>query len=194
MDKKENLNLKSEEVLWNPFHRTSKNSTVVNINRNYKYINIQTSYNLKSEEVQIEEGLTATPYEPYHSPKLYPINLNGNSLAKVGDVKDLLKIYRNGDVEILNKIKHIASYNGETIETVEIKANYLEKAQSIIKEEFKIDTENEDDHINITLPADKLPQVIKELAVADVEIKAVIPKEHTLEEIFFDATKGGKNE
>ena len=39
-------------------------------------------------------------FEPYHSPKLYPINLNGNSIAKVGDVKDLLKIYRNGDVEI----------------------------------------------------------------------------------------------
>lgn len=45
-----------------------------------------------------------TPYEPYHSPKVYPINLNGNSISKVGDVKDLLKIYRNGDLEIEKKI------------------------------------------------------------------------------------------
>lgn len=32
--------------------------------------------------------------------EIIPINLNDNTLAKVGDVKDLLKIYRNGDVEI----------------------------------------------------------------------------------------------
>lgn len=56
-------------------------------------------------------------YEPYHEPKVIPINLNGNYISKVGDVKDLLKIYRNGDVEILDKIKHIVSYNGETITT-----------------------------------------------------------------------------
>ena len=36
--------------------------------------------------------------------KIYPINLNGNSIAKVEDVKDLLKVYRNGDVEIKKKI------------------------------------------------------------------------------------------
>ena len=35
--------------------------------------------------------------------------------------------------------------------------------------------------------------IIKELAINDVKIKSVIPKEHTLEEIFFDATnKKGK--
>lgn len=46
------------------------------------------------------KGTIPAPFEPYHSPKVYPINLNGNSISKVGDVKDLLKIYRNGDVEI----------------------------------------------------------------------------------------------
>lgn len=52
------------------------------------------------DTIQLEFNSEATDYEPYHSPKLYPINLNGNSIAKVGDVKDLLKIYRNGEVEI----------------------------------------------------------------------------------------------
>lgn len=42
-------------------------------------------------------------YEPYHKPKVIEINLNGNTLAKVGDAKDLLKIYRNGDVKISKK-------------------------------------------------------------------------------------------
>lgn len=54
-------------------------------------------------QIQLEENPTATSYEPYHEPKVIPINLNGNSLAKVEDVKDLLKVYRNGDVEIDKK-------------------------------------------------------------------------------------------
>ena len=49
---------------------------------------------------QLTKGSEPTPYEPYHSPKVYPINLAGNSLAKVGDVKDILKVNRNGEVEI----------------------------------------------------------------------------------------------
>lgn len=39
-------------------------------------------------------------YEPYHEPKVIEINLNGNTLAKVGDIKDILKVNRNGEVEI----------------------------------------------------------------------------------------------
>ena len=50
--------------------------------------------------VQIEESPIESCYEVPHSSILHPIDLNGNSIAKVGDVKDLLKIYRNGDVEI----------------------------------------------------------------------------------------------
>ena len=66
--------------------------------------------------VQIEESSITTPYEPYHSPKIYPINLNGNTLARVGDIKDLLKIYRNGDVEIeKNTIPYRVLANDSTI-------------------------------------------------------------------------------
>ena len=50
---------------------------------------------------------TDDTYEPYHEPVIHQINLNGNSIAKVGDVKDLLKIYRNGDVEIEKNVEKI---------------------------------------------------------------------------------------
>lgn len=46
-------------------------------------------------------------YEPYHEPKTIPIDLNGNELAKVGDIKDKLIIHRNGDVEIEKRIGKI---------------------------------------------------------------------------------------
>lgn len=43
-------------------------------------------------------------YEPYHEPKVISINLNGNTLAKVGDIKDKLIIHRNGEVELMKNI------------------------------------------------------------------------------------------
>lgn len=43
-------------------------------------------------------------YEPYHEPKVITIDLQGNTLGKVGDVKDILKINRNGEVEIKKNI------------------------------------------------------------------------------------------
>lgn len=46
-------------------------------------------------------------YEPYHEPKVISINLNGNTLAKVGDVKDILKVNKNGEVEIEKKVGKI---------------------------------------------------------------------------------------
>lgn len=43
-------------------------------------------------------------FEPYHEPKIIPIDLQGNTLAKVGNVKDILKVNRNGEVKIEKNI------------------------------------------------------------------------------------------
>ena len=92
------------------------------------------------------------------------------------------------------KIEEITKQE-EKIETVEIKAKKLEKAVQIIKEKFKnLDVKKSDNSIEITIQTEILPKIVKELAIADTEIKAVIPKEHSLEDIFFDATKGGKKD
>lgn len=52
------------------------------------------------QKLMIYEGTEETPYEPYHEPIITPINLQGNILSKVGDVKDILRVNRNGEVEI----------------------------------------------------------------------------------------------
>lgn len=53
-------------------------------------------------------------YAPYHETKVIPIDLQGNTLAKVGDIKDKLRIYRNGDVEIEKKVgKYVFTGNEE---------------------------------------------------------------------------------
>ncbi len=92
------------------------------------------------------------------------------------------------------KIENIVNAQEEKIEQLEIRVKDTEKAIQILNEKFEIEGKVEKENIEITILSEKVPSVVKELAISDVEIKAVIPKEHTLEEIFFDATKGGKNE
>ena len=67
-----------------------------------------------------EYSLSTIPkYEPYHEAKVIPINLNGNSIAKVGDVKDVLKVNRNGEVEIKKNIGKVVLDGSENWEGYE---------------------------------------------------------------------------
>lgn len=91
------------------------------------------------------------------------------------------------------KVEEISN-SEEVNEKVEIRVKDTEKTLQILKEKFNINAQLENGNIEITIATEQVPKVVKELAIANVEIKAVIPKEHTLEEIFFDATEGGQNE
>ena len=53
-------------------------------------------------------------YEPYHEPKVITIDLQGNTLGKVGDVKDILKINRNGEVEIKKNVGKVTFVGDDT--------------------------------------------------------------------------------
>lgn len=66
------------------------------------------------QENPIEKGIEATSYEPYHEPITTPINLQGNILSKVGDVKDILRINRNGEVEIKKNVGKVVLDGSES--------------------------------------------------------------------------------
>lgn len=72
-------------------------------------------------------------YEPYHKPKVIEINLNGNTLAKVGDVKDILRVNRNGEVEIKKNIEKIVLTGSEKL---------VEKSSSTTRTYWGIDFSN----------------------------------------------------
>lgn len=74
---------------------------VGNGNRINKDTDIDTIFNNYNIMVTTTED---NSYEPYHEHKIIPIDLNVNTLSKVGDIKDKLKIYRNGEVEIEKRI------------------------------------------------------------------------------------------
>ncbi|MBQ2836029.1 MAG: ABC transporter ATP-binding protein [Clostridia bacterium] len=90
------------------------------------------------------------------------------------------------------KIEEITNASEEKIEKVEIRVENKEKTVQILKEKFDIEIQKDAKILEIEISSEKIPTVVKELALRDAGIKAVIPKEHSLEEIFFDATKGGK--
>lgn len=117
--------------------------------------------------------------------------VSSHILSEMQLMCDKVAVLDNGKIV---KTEEIANTEENPTETLEIRVKDKEKAIQILKEKFEIEAKLENNNIEITLSTDKVPIVVKELAMADVEIKAVIPKEHTLEEIFFDATKGGKNE
>ena len=99
--------------------------------------------------------------------------------------------YENGKIV---KIEQITNSEEEKIETIELRIKDKIKAIKILKEKFEVDAKEEKDSLLVTIQTEKVPEVVRELAIEDVGIKAVIPREHNLEEIFFDATEGGKNE
>lgn len=72
-------------------------------------------------------------YEPYHKPKVIEINLNGNTLAKAGYVKDILRVNRNGEVEIKKNIEKIVLTGSEKL---------VEKSSSTTRTYWGIDFSN----------------------------------------------------
>ena len=103
---------------------------------------------------------------------------------------DKVAVLDNGKIV---KIEEISDQKEEETEQVELRVKNIDKTIKILKEKFNIEAKTEKEIINISLPTKLLPEVVKELAISDVEIKAVIPKSHTLEDIFFDATEKENN-
>lgn len=114
--------------------------------------------------------------------------VSSHILSEMQLMCDRVAVLDNGKIV---KVEKISDTNEEKEEVVEIKVRNIEKAVKILKEEFNLDVKLENNKINITVRTEKLPEVIKKLAIADTEIQLVIPKEHTLEDIFFDATERG---
>lgn len=114
--------------------------------------------------------------------------VSSHILSEMQLMCDRVAVIDNGKVVKIQKVKE--QVEEEATEKVELRVVNKEKATQIIKEKFNIEFKDKDaeENIEITVKAERLPEIVKELAINNVGIKAVIPKEHTLEEIFFDAT------
>ena len=114
--------------------------------------------------------------------------VSSHILSEMELMCDRVAVLDNGKIV---KIEEIHGEEKEAIETVELRVKDREKAIQVLKEKFALEAKKQTNCLEVTLATEQVPSIIKELVTADVEIQAVIPKEHSLEEIFFDATKGG---
>jgi len=114
--------------------------------------------------------------------------VSSHILAEMQQMCDKVAVINNGKIV---KVENISNLEEAPIETVEIRVKEIEKAITVLKEKFEIEPNLENNNIFITIQTHQIPTIVKELVSADIQIKAVIPRENSLEEIFFDATEGG---
>lgn len=114
--------------------------------------------------------------------------VSSHILSEMQLMCDKVAVIDNGKIV---KIEEITN-SQEKVEKLQVTVKDIEKAKQILKAKFNIDANIEEKNLFITVQNADIPKIVKELAIADVEITAVIPQEHSLEEIFFDATEGGK--
>ena len=118
--------------------------------------------------------------------------VSSHILSEMELMCDKVAVLDNGKIV---KTEEISQKDDEATESIELRVKDTKKTIEVLKEKFGIQAKEQNNSLEITLVTEQVPSVVKELANSEVGIKAVIPKEHSLEEIFFDATKGGnKNE
>lgn len=157
-----------------------------------------------------------------NSPKLLILDepTNGLDPAGIKHLRDILKEISRKDkvavfvsshiltemelmcdkVAVINKGKIVKieeigkeKQDEESEETI-ISVQQLQDAEKILKAN-NYDAKVVDDKIVVKISHDKVSSVIKLLAKNDIDVYSAVPKEKTLEDIFFDATEGGqKNE
>lgn len=116
--------------------------------------------------------------------------VSSHILSEMQLMCDRVAVINNGKIM---KIKNITNEE-EVSEKLEIRVERLERTVQILKQKFNIESKIVDNSVETSVLSEQIPTVVKELAIADVQIKAIIPKENLLEEIFFNATKGGSDE
>ena len=114
--------------------------------------------------------------------------VSSHILSEMELMCDRVAVLDNGKIV---KTEEITQKDEEPTETIELRVKDTQKAMDVLKAKFEIEAKLQKNSLEITLATEQVPSIVKELANEDVGIKAVIPKEHSLEEIFFDATKGG---
>lgn len=169
---------------------TSSTYTITASTTGYLFIQIKTPTekdikpsDLLSNDFQIIKGTITKPYLPYgciglehtnedgSKSEIISINLNGNSIAKVGDAKDLLKVYRNGDVEIEKNNGKVVLNGSESgwsisekgtnkqrfdIKTLKLNLNNIDDISSKISTHFLYQRQNSNNWGNFYLSKDWL--------------------------------------
>lgn len=156
-----------------------------------------------------------------HSPKILILDEPTNGLDPVGikDLRDILKnLAKNNNIAVLvsshilsemelmcdrvvviNEGKFIKAQeigneaeNADIDKKYEIKTKAIEKAQKVLKEKLNKDGFVTDGKLYVNVKPSEVSTIVKTFVYEDIDIEGVNECENTLENIFFDVTKEGK--
>ena len=75
----------------------------------------------------------------------------------------------------------------------EIKSNNVERAQDVLKNKMNKECEIKDGKLYVSMKPADVSSVVKTLVYEDIDVEGINECENTLESIFFDVTKEGKD-
>ena len=158
-----------------------------------------------------------------HSPKILILDEPTNGLDPVGikDLRDILKKLASEKgiavlvsshilsemelmcdrVVVINEGKFIKTQslnheteNEEATVKYEIKVKQLDRAEKVFKENIGKQIEVKDNKILVSLKRSEFSGVLKTLVLNDIDVELASEHENTLENMFFDVTKGEKKD
>lgn len=156
-----------------------------------------------------------------HSPKILILDEPTNGLDPVGikDLRDILKnLAKNNNIAVLvsshilsemelmcdrvvviNEGKFIKAQeiggndeNTDIVKKYEIKTNAIEKAQKVLKEKLNKEGFITDGKLYVNVKPSEVSTIVKTFVYEDIDVEGINECENTLESIFFDVTKEGK--
>lgn len=113
-----------DRITTTPIWSEKKLAEVINIENSAEYITLSYRNDQDWSNIQIEQGTTSTPYEPYREEE-YELSLGTMELCKIGDYSDILFKNEAGDENYNAELESGAWYEKSVI-----KKNYINGSES----------------------------------------------------------------
>ena len=124
------------------------------------------------------------------------ILVSSHILSEMELMCDRVAVINNGKLVKIESLNPSENDDNPSIKNVQcvIKVNDEPKAVSVLKEKLSKNPVINDGKIYINTQKGEISNIIKTLVLNDIEIKYANENEHTLEDLFFDVTKGDKKD
>lgn len=107
---------------------------------------------------------------------------------------DKVAVIDNGKIVKVESLNSVSENGEEKLVQCVIKVKQQEKAEKLLKEELQKEVVIQDEKIYIEVKKGEISGIVKKLVLNDIDVEYANENEHTLENLFFDVTKGDKKD
>jgi len=107
---------------------------------------------------------------------------------------DKVAVIDNGKIVKVESLNSVSENGEEKLVQCVIKVKQQEKAEKLLKEELQKVVVIQDEKIYIEVKKGEISGIVKKLVLNDIDVEYANENEHTLENLFFDVTKGDKKD